>query len=88
MINQGLGGANPDSQWNCGDAQPVNIPAPEQAILESDAVKLLERIIGFQGRSNPIASRIRLPRKAFQELIVCPVRTANRHRWVGVSVPR
>jgi len=80
VINQGLGGANPDSQWNPGDAQPVNIPALKHIILEGDAVKILERIIGFLGQSNLTVSRTRLPRKAFQESIICLIRTANRHR--------
>ena len=63
-INQGLGGpkANPKG---VADGQPVNIPAPTHIILRRDTVKILEKIIGFRGWSNPAASRIRLSRKAF-----------------------
>jgi len=48
VINQGLGGANPDSQWNQGDAQPVNIPAPNKQFWKVTQSKSLRGLLDFE----------------------------------------
>ena len=63
-INQGLG--DPKAKLkSVADGQPVNIPALTHQFLNGDTVKVLGKIIGFLGWSNPTAPRIRLSRKTF-----------------------